>query len=123
MDESISYRKRTDSCLEEVRAKIGRIPVIRRDAFVYGFLAILVGFGAFLLPPPGPPKTFSLAFIILFYLLSGIWTVVFCTDELKPEVLKTAAVFALIFVRLALLSLFHRTLGGDDRSVFQLENH
>ena len=98
MNESIPYRKKTDSCLEEVRGKIGRIPVIRRNDFVYGFLALLVVFGAFLLPPSGPPKTFSLAFIILFYLLSGIWTVVFCTDELKPEVLKTAAVFALIFV-------------------------
>ena len=98
MNESIPYRKKTDSCLEEVRGKIGRIPVIRRNDFVYGFLALLVVFGAFLLPPSGPPRTFSLAVIILFYLLSVIWTVVFFTDELKPEVLKTAAVFALIVV-------------------------
>ena len=96
MNESMPPRICADSCLEEVKAKIGRIPVIRRNGFLYGFLAFLVGFDAFLLPPSGPPQALELGIIALFGLLAIAWTVVFFTDELKPEVLKTLAVFALM---------------------------
>jgi polar amino acid transport system permease protein len=96
MNEAMPPRICADSCLEEVKAKIGRIPVIRRNGFLYGFLAFLVGFDAFLLPPSGPPQAFELGIIALFGLLAIAWTVVFFTDELKPEILKTLAVFALM---------------------------
>jgi len=96
MNESIPYRKRADSCLEEVRAKIRRIPVIRRNIFVYGFLVLLAAYGTFLLPPPGHPTAPGLVIIVLFYALCIAWTGIFFTDELKPEILKTVAVFALM---------------------------
>ncbi len=96
MNESMPPRICADSCLEEVKASIGRIPVIRRSGFLYGFLAVLVGFGLFLLPPSGPPQAHELGIVVLFGLLAIAWTAVIFTDELKPESLKTLAVFALM---------------------------
>jgi polar amino acid transport system permease protein len=98
MNESRPTYKCVDSCLEEVKARIGRIPVIRRNGVVYGFLGVLLGFAAFLLPSPGPPQGIDLVIIIVFSLLTVAWTAVFFTDELKPEALKTVAVFALLAV-------------------------
>jgi polar amino acid transport system permease protein len=98
MNESMPSLRCVDSCLEEVKAKIGRIPVIRRNSFVYGFLALLVGCGAFLLPPSGPPQALGVGIIVLFCILTIAWAAVFFTDELKPEALKTVAVFALMAV-------------------------
>jgi polar amino acid transport system permease protein len=98
MNASMPTLKSTDSCLEAVRAQLGRIPVIRRNGFVYGFLGFLVAYAAVLLPPPGAPRAVELGIILLFALLAVVWTAVVFTDELKPEALKTAAVFALMAV-------------------------
>ena len=98
MNESMPTFSPAGSCLEEVRARVGRIPVIRRNGVVYGFLGFLVAYGAALLPPSGAPRPLELGVILLFGLLGVAWTAVVCTDELKPEALKTAAVFALMAV-------------------------
>jgi polar amino acid transport system permease protein len=98
MNASMPTLKSADSCLEAVRAQLGRIPVIRRNGFVYGFLGFLVAYAAVLLPPPGAPRAVELGIILLFALLAVVWTAVVFTDELKPEALKTAAVFALMAV-------------------------
>ena len=98
MNESTPTFSPAGSCLEEVRARLGRIPVIRRNGVVCGFLGFLVAYGAALLPPSGVPRPLELGVILLFGLLAVAWTAVVCTDELKPEALKTAAVFALMAV-------------------------
>ncbi len=118
MNESISYRKKVDSCLEEVRARIGRIPLIRRNTFVYGFLAILAVYGMFLLPPSGPPMALGLVIIVLFYLLCVAWTGIFFTDELKPEVLKTVAVSALMAVAAWLYYRYSTARWGEMADLF-----
>jgi polar amino acid transport system permease protein len=98
MNESTPTFKCVDSCLEEVKAQMGCIPAIRRNSVVYGFLGFLVVFGAFLLPPSGPPQLSELGVILLFFLMTVAWTAVVFTDELKPEALKTVAAFVLIGV-------------------------
>jgi polar amino acid transport system permease protein len=88
----------TSSRLKDVRAKIGHVPLIRRHSFVYSFLTLLVIYGAFLLPPSGPPAAVDLSVIILFGLLLIVWAVIVFTDELKPEMMKTAIAFAILIV-------------------------
>ena len=88
----------TSSRLKDVRAKIGHIPLIRRHSFVYSFLTLLVLYGAFLLPPSGPPAAVELSVIVLFSLLLLAWAVIVFTDELKPEIMKTIIAFAVLVV-------------------------
>jgi len=88
----------TASRLADVREKMGHIPLIRRDGFVFGFLALLTVYGAFLLPPSGPPEAAGLGVIALFTALVLAWVALVFTDELKPEIMKTVAVFALLAV-------------------------
>jgi polar amino acid transport system permease protein len=97
MAETISSNT-TASRLKDVRAKIGHIPLIRRHSFVYSFLTLLVIYGAFLLPTSGPPAAVDLSVIILFGLLLLVWAVIVFTDELKPEIMKTATAFAILIV-------------------------
>jgi polar amino acid transport system permease protein len=111
-------RKSTDSCLDEVKAKIGRIPLIRRNGLVYGSLAFLVGFGALALPPAGSPQASDLGVIVVFCLLTIAWVGVFFTDELKPEALKTAAVFALIGVGAWLYYRYSTARWGEMTGLF-----
>jgi polar amino acid transport system permease protein len=77
---------------------VGRIPLIRRDSFVYGCLVLLVLYGAFFLPPSGPPTAVELGVITLFTMLLLAWVALVFTDDLKPELMKTAAVFAVLVV-------------------------
>ena len=88
----------TASRLSEVKARMGHVPLIRRNSFVYSFLTLLVLYGVFLLPPSGAPATVGLSMIVLFFLLLIAWAVIIFTDELKPEVLKTVSVFAILVV-------------------------
>jgi len=86
------------SRLADVKARIGHVPLIRKSGFIYSFLAVLVLYAVFLLPASGPPSVLELVVIVLFGLLFGAWAVMVFTDELKPEALKTAAAFAILFV-------------------------
>ena len=86
------------SRLADVKAKMGHIPLIRRDGFVYGFLGFLIVFAVVLLPPSGPPTAFELGEIALFVMLLIAWVTLVFTDELKPEFMKTAAVFVVLIV-------------------------
>lgn len=86
----------TPSRLAEVKARMGHIPLIRKNGFVYSLLAVLVLYVLFLLPPSGPPSLLELVPVLAFVLLFGAWAVMIFTDELKPEVLKTVTAFALL---------------------------
>jgi polar amino acid transport system permease protein len=86
----------TPSRLADVRARMERIPLIRRHQFVLSFLAVLVAYGAFLLPGSGTPNFLGWVAVIAFALLALAWAVILFTDELKPEYLKTILVFILL---------------------------
>jgi polar amino acid transport system permease protein len=86
----------TPSRLADVRARMERIPLIRRHQFVLSFLAVLVAYGAFLLPGSGTPSLLGWVAVIAFALLALAWAVILFTDELKPEYLKTILVFILL---------------------------
>ena len=86
------------SRLSEVKARIGHVPLIRRNSFVYSFLTLLVLYGAFLLPPSGPPAAVGFSVIALFFLLLIVWAVIIFTDELKPEIMKTVTIFVILVV-------------------------
>jgi polar amino acid transport system permease protein len=73
-----------------------RIPLIRRHQFLLSFLAVLVAYGAFLLPGSGTPNFLGWVAVIAFALLALAWAVILFTDELKPEYLKTILVFVLL---------------------------
>jgi polar amino acid transport system permease protein len=86
----------TPSRLADVRARMERIPLIRRHQFLLSFLAVLVAYGAFLLPGSGTPSLLGWVAVIAFALLALAWAVILFTDELKPEYLKTILVFILL---------------------------
>jgi polar amino acid transport system permease protein len=86
----------TPSRLADVRARMERIPLIRRHQFLLSFLAVLVAYGAFLLPGSGTPNFLGWVAVIAFALLALAWAVILFTDELKPEYLKTILVFVLL---------------------------
>jgi polar amino acid transport system permease protein len=86
----------TPSRLADVRARMERIPLIRRHQFLLSFLAVLVAYGAFLLPGSGTPNFLGWVAVIAFALLALAWAVILFTDELKPEYLKTILVFILL---------------------------
>jgi polar amino acid transport system permease protein len=86
----------TPSRLADVRARMQRIPLIRRHQFLLSFLAVLVAYGAFLLPGSGTPSFLGWLAVIAFALLALAWAVILFTDELKPEYLKTILVFVLL---------------------------
>ena len=88
----------TPSRLADVKARMEHIPLIRRNGFVYSFLAVLVLYAIFLLPASGPPSALELGVVVLFGLLFAAWAVMIFTDELKPEALKTVSAFAILIV-------------------------
>ena len=83
------------SGLSDIKDKIGHIPVVRRNSFVYGYLSVLVLYALFLLPASGSPEAVDLSRIILFCLLFLVWAIIIFTDELKSEKLKTVVVFSI----------------------------
>lgn len=86
------------SRLSDLKGRIGHIPIIRRNSFVYGFLSLLVLYALFLLPSSGSPEAVDMSRIILFCLLLLVWALIIFTDELKPEKLKTAIVFSIFII-------------------------
>jgi len=86
------------SGLSDIKRRIGHIPVIRQNRFVYGFLAGLVIYALFLLPAKGALGLLDVGRVVVFVLLLLVWTAIIFTDELKTEKLKTAAVFSLFVV-------------------------
>ena len=86
------------SGLSDIKRRIGHIPVIRQNRFVYGFLAGLVIYALFLLPAKGALGMLAVGRVVVFVLLLLVWTAIIFTDELKTEKLKTAAVFSLFVV-------------------------
>ncbi len=86
------------SGLSDLKDKIGHVPFIRRNSFVYGFLAILVLYALFLLPSSGSPEAVDLGRITLFCLLLLAWAFIVFTDELKPEKMKTVMVFSIFII-------------------------
>jgi polar amino acid transport system permease protein len=88
----------TTSRLSDLKDKVGYLPVIRRNSFVYGSLTLLVLYALFLLPSKGSPEAVDLGRIILFSLLLLVWAFIIFTDELKPEKMKTLTVFCIFIV-------------------------
>lgn len=84
--------------LSDLKGKIGHIPVIRRNSFVYGFLSVLILCGLFVLPSRGSFGTVELSRIAIFCLLLIVWAIIIFTDELKSEKMKTAMVFSLFII-------------------------
>ena len=92
------YASSTPSRLADVKERMGHIPLIRKHGFVYSFLAVVVLYGVFLLPPSGPPGIARLLVVGLFVLLFIAWAVIVFTDELKPEIMKTVTALAILIV-------------------------
>ena len=86
------------SRLSDLKDKVGHLPFIRRNSFVYGSLSLLVLYALFLLPSKGSPEVVDLGRIILFCLLLVVWACIIFTDELKPEKMKTITVFSISIV-------------------------
>ena len=86
------------SRLSDLKDKVGHLPFIRRNSFVYGSLSLLVLYALFLLPSKGSPEAVDLGRIILFCLLLLVWAFIIFTDELKPEKMKTITVFSIAIV-------------------------
>ena len=59
--------------LSDLKDKVGHVPFIRRNSFVYGSLSLIVIYALFLLPSKGSPETIDLGRIVLFCLLLLIW--------------------------------------------------
>jgi len=92
------YSSKDPSRMEEVKKQMGRIPLIRRNGFVYGFLGLLVLYGLYGLPHFGSPSNYEIVLIGLFVLLGLVWVGIIFTDELKPEWYKTLTVVVLFIV-------------------------
>ena len=88
---------KTTSLMNEVRAQIGIVPVIRRNIFVYGMLVLLFLYGL-LLPSVGSPTNNQMIMIWLFVLLCVGWAVVVLTDQLKPEWFKMVTAISLLIL-------------------------
>lgn len=84
--------------MSDLRDKVGHLPFIRRNSFVYGSLTLLALYAAFLLPSKGAPDAIDLGRIILFCLLLLVWAFIIFTDELKSEKIKTITVFSIFIV-------------------------
>lgn len=84
--------------LSDLKDKVGYIPLIRRNSFVYGFLSIMALYALFLLPSRGTLGIADVSRIALFGLLLLVWAVIIFTDELKPEKMKTALVFGIFII-------------------------
>jgi polar amino acid transport system permease protein len=92
-----SFMSKTPSRLQDVKARVGHIPLIRRNLFVYGYLGVLVVFALFLLPQTAAtPNTGQWISIALFVILSMAWAGIIFSDELKPEWFKTLTAFVFI---------------------------
>ncbi len=77
------------SLLQEVRAHVGSIPLVRQNRFLYSALAFTVLFGVFLLPPAAKTlTTIQWACLGGFVLLYIGWAFIFFTDERRPDYLK-----------------------------------
>ena len=106
------------SRLDDVRARMGHVPLIRRHGFLYSFMTLLVIYGLFLLPPDGRPENFDLGLIVLFSLLLIVWAGIIFTDELKPEILKTVIAFAIIIVFAWLYYRYSTARWGEMNDLF-----
>jgi His/Glu/Gln/Arg/opine family amino acid ABC transporter permease subunit len=93
-----SYSNKSVSRMLEVKKQIGHIPLIRRNEFVYGFLAFLILYGVFVLPANGSISSLGYLLIGGFVVLCCAWVVIIFTDELKWEWIKTLSVFVLIIL-------------------------
>jgi polar amino acid transport system permease protein len=98
---STNYASKNPSRLVDVKRKLGNIPLIRRNWFVYGWLGLLLLYGLILfltVPSGGSMNGLSTAFLGLFVLFCIGWAVLIFSDELKKEVFKTLTAFALLIL-------------------------
>jgi His/Glu/Gln/Arg/opine family amino acid ABC transporter permease subunit len=94
----MNNKSKTPSQLLAVKEQMYRIPLIRGKNFVYGYLALLIIFGIFLLPANGSPTSLNIVVISLFALLCVGWTVLIFTDQLKKDWFKTITAIILIII-------------------------
>ncbi|MDZ7794641.1 MAG: hypothetical protein U5P10_13410 [Spirochaetia bacterium] len=80
-----SSNAQTDSRLADVKARVGHIPLIRKNQFILSYLAFLVFFGLFLLPDIGTPAPIELALVVMYFLLVVVWAAIVLSDELKSD--------------------------------------
>jgi His/Glu/Gln/Arg/opine family amino acid ABC transporter permease subunit len=92
-----NYASKIPSRLLDVKMQMDRIPLIRRNSFVYSFLALLVAYG-FALPSGKDPGGLDLVLIVVFLTGCIAWAVIIFTDELKKEWFKTVTAFVIIFL-------------------------
>jgi polar amino acid transport system permease protein len=98
LNNQMNNTSKTPSQLLEIKRQMGRVPLIRRNDFVYSVLALLIIFGAFFLPPNGPLTKPNTVVVFLFLLLCIGWTALVFTDQQKPDLIKTITAFVLIVV-------------------------
>ncbi len=91
-------RAKTPSSLQDVKNRVGNIPLIRKSQFIWSYLAFLVFFDLALLPEKGTPGPLGLAMVLLFVVLLLVWAAIVFTDELKSDKLKTLIAFGIIIV-------------------------
>ena len=91
-------RAKTPSSLQDVKDRVGNIPLIRKSQFIWSYLAFLVFFDLALLPEKGTPGPLGLAMVLLFVVLLMVWAAIVFTDELKSDKLKTAIAFVVLFI-------------------------
>ncbi len=91
-------RATTPSRLQDVKERVGNIPLIRKSQFIWSYLAFLVFFDLVLLPEKGTPGPFGLVMVLLFVVLLLVWAAIVFTDELKSDKIKTAIAFGILFI-------------------------
>lgn len=115
-----SQRVKIPSRLTEVKKQSEQIPLLRRNTFLISYLALLVLYGLFLLPPTGAPNTSQLAVVLLFAVLCLIGVAFVLTDELKPKWIKTLSAFAMVAVAGWLY--YHYSTAQWERVIFLFFN-
>lgn len=86
------------SRLADVKARVGHIPLIRKNRFIYGYLALLIFYAVFLLPENGSPPPAELLVVAGFLLLLLVWAAIVFSDQLKPDAIKIATAFGVLVV-------------------------
>jgi polar amino acid transport system permease protein len=81
-----------------MRSRPGWTYVVRRYEFIFGTLALLVGYAVFLLPARGVSSTLGWVSVGLFLLLSLAWAANVLIDHEKPEWFQGVVAFGLVFL-------------------------
>jgi polar amino acid transport system permease protein len=107
------------SLLQEVKAHVGTIPLVRQNRFLYGALAFTVLFGVFLLPPASANLTTIQSVCLgIFILLTIGWAYIFITDECKPDSIKIGVSLVVVVLSAWLFYRYSSARWGEMTGLF-----